>query len=235
LDGFLGNRLTIAQPAEGFRAGHDSVLLAAAVPATDQSSVLELGAGAGVASLCLAARVRGARVLGIDNDPNMVELANENAARNAMADRVHFECADVKDVSRDKAFDHVFFNPPFHPANGQESPNQARARAMHDAMAAIAKWTRTALGLVRPGGSVTAILRADRGHEMLSAVENDGVIVLPLFPRADEPAKRIIVRIVKGSPKNTRVAAGLVLHDQDGRNTEAAEAVLRHGAALELI
>ena len=234
LDGFLGGRLTIAQPKRGFRAGHDTVLLAAAVPAEPGSRVLELGSGAGVASLCLAARVPGASVLGIEIDPTLIKLANENAARNGMAEGVRFETGNVSQMHLDGAFDHAFFNPPFYPATGQESPNAARDRAMRDADEAISAWMRAALSAVMDGGTITAIVRADRASELLSAAQGLAAILFPLFPRAGEGPKRAIVRVSKGTTGSLRTAAGLVLHEADGRNTEAAEAVLRHGAALRL-
>jgi tRNA1Val (adenine37-N6)-methyltransferase len=244
LDRFLGGRLEIAQPKRGFRAGHDTVLLAAAVPAGSGSRVLELGAGVGVASLCLAARVAWVRILGIEIDAELVGFANENAARNNFADRVRFEQGDaVREEAalilrrwrsdRLEGFDHVFFNPPFHSASGQESPNAARARAMRDGDNALAQWSRTALALTKPGGTVTAILPANRTGEVLVAKE--GAVVFPLLPHAGEQPKRAIVQIVKGSSAPLRMAAGLILHEVDGRNTEAAEAVLRHGAELRLV
>ena len=235
LDGFLGGRLSIAQPRRGFRAGHDTVLLAASVPALTGSHVLELGSGAGIASLCLACRVAQIRVTGIEIDPELVALANENAARNQMADRVTFECADAAAIGGRESFDHVFFNPPFHPASGEESPSACRDLAMRDAANAIGDWTRSGLALTRTGGTVTAILRADRADEMLAASDGRGVILFPLFPRAGEAPKRMIVQFQKGDDAPLHLTAGLVLHEQDGRNTDAAEAVLRHGAALRLV
>ena len=244
LDGFLGGRLTIAQSAHGFRAGHDTVLLAAAVPAEASARVLELGSGAGVASLCLGSRVPGVHVLGIEIDPEEVALANQNAARNAMENRVRFALGDATATENLltlrgsqgvplEAFDHVFFNPPFHPPTGRPSPIPARARAMYDSGNALLHWTRTALALTRPGGTVTAILRANRAGDML--IVKEGAVLFPLFPHAGEPPKRAIVQIVKGSTQPLRTAAGLVLHQANGRNTEAAEAVLRHGAELRLV
>lgn len=233
LDRFLGGRLLIAQSERGFRAGHDTVLLAAAVPAQIGSRVLELGAGAGVASLCLAARVPGAHVLGIEIDSEQVALANENAARNGMTDRVSFELGDASTVQGQQTFDHVFFNPPFHPPTGRQSPIPGRARAMHDNDDALPQWTRTALALTKPGGTITAILRANRAGEML--VVKEGAVLFPFFPHAGEAPKRAIVQIVKDSTEPLRTAAGLVLHEADGRNTEGAEAVLRHGAELRLV
>ena len=51
-DGFLDGRLRILQPKAGYRAATDPVLLAAFAPAEPGQSVVELGCGTGVASLC---------------------------------------------------------------------------------------------------------------------------------------------------------------------------------------
>ncbi|MBL9010312.1 MAG: methyltransferase, partial [Alphaproteobacteria bacterium] len=81
-DAFLGGTLTLVQPASGFRAGVDSVMLAAAVPARAGERVLELGSGAGVAALCLARRVEGVAVTGLEIQADLAALAAENAAAN---------------------------------------------------------------------------------------------------------------------------------------------------------
>ena len=255
LDRFLNGRITVAQPVSGFRAGHDSVLLAAAVPAEPDSRVLELGSGAGVATLCLAARVSGARITGVEIDPDLVRLANENAARNDFADRVSFIAGDVaitphgsvdanpksssplRDASGGgplRNFDHVFFNPPFHPDSAHASPVAARDRATRESSDAVRAWTRRALTLSREGGTVTAIIRADRVDEILDAARDYGGSVFPLLPRLGAAPKRTIVRILKRIGGRFSTASGLILHESDGRSTEAAEAVLRHGESLTL-
>jgi tRNA1(Val) A37 N6-methylase TrmN6 len=294
LDRFLNGRITVAQPVSGFRAGHDSLLLAAAVPAEPNSSVLELGSGAGVASLCLAARVPDIRITGIEIDPELVRLANENAARNAFADRVLFVLGEAEtsifeptSPSRggrsaaatrgasgggqppqhligSESFDHVFFNPPFHPNSAHVSPVAARDRATRDTSDAVRAWTGRALALARDGGTVTAIIRADRVEEIVDASRGYGGVLFPLLPRLGVTPKRVIVQIKKSpivfpSPLEGEgahsaakqrasgrkggdtqsnlgfvTAAGLILHEADGRSSEAAEAVLRHGKSLTL-
>jgi tRNA1(Val) A37 N6-methylase TrmN6 len=262
LDRFLNGRITVAQPVSGFRAGHDSLLLAAAVPAEPNSSVLELGSGAGVASLCLAARVPDIRITGIEIDPELVRLANENAARNGFADRVLFVSADANQdglpfpppftgrgpisdsgavagpsVSRSDGggtFDHVFFNPPFHPNSAHVSPVAARDRATRDTSDAVRAWTGKALALARDGGTITAIVRADRVEEIVDASRGYGGVLFPLLPRLGVTPKRVIVGILKQKGGEFATAAGLILHEADGRSTEAAEAVLRHGKSLTI-
>jgi tRNA1Val (adenine37-N6)-methyltransferase len=147
---------------------------------------------------------------------------------------VRFAPADVSAYESAESFDHVFFNPPFHPDSGQVSPSFARDRAKRDTELAVACWTRAALALTKAQGTVTAILRADRVAEMLAETSGYGATMFPLVPRAGEAPKRVIVRITKGDGPTLRRAAGLVLHEADGRSTAAAEAVLRHGAPLAL-
>ena len=64
-DAFLGGQLRLFQPAQGYRAGMDAVLLAAAVPAEAGQRVLDLGCGAGTAGLCLAKRVDAVALTGV--------------------------------------------------------------------------------------------------------------------------------------------------------------------------
>ena len=282
LDWFLNGRITVAQPKNGFRAGHDSVLLAASVPAEPGSRIVELGSGAGVASLCLAARVSDVVILGVEIDFDLVRLANENALRNNVADRVSFTVGDASHVSffpppragevscRDGGglLDHVFFNPPFHPDSAHMSLHASRDRAMRDSTDAVRTWTARALSLVKDGGTVTAIVRADRVDDILNVAHDHRGIVFPLFPRIGVDPKRAIVQITKVNPRGLPspllsaearrakadegeggakrrkggdtqnvqfiTAAGLVLHESNGRNTPAAEDILRHGQALNL-
>jgi tRNA1(Val) A37 N6-methylase TrmN6 len=58
--------------------------------------------------------------------------------------------------------------------------------------------------------------------------------VLPVHPRPDAPAIRILVRAVKASRTPLTVLPGLMLNDADGRPTPDAEGLLRAGLALPL-
>jgi tRNA1(Val) A37 N6-methylase TrmN6 len=228
-DNFLNGRVIARQSATGFRSGLDAVMLAAAVPARSGDDVLELGAGAGVASLCLTSRVRGCRGVAVEIDPLLAELARENA--NANRAPVAVVCADIfalpAEIKRD--FAHVFCNPPFH--QGEASPDPVRDRALRDD-GRLRDWLELGLKRTASGGTFTTILRADRLGEALGALPARGVTVLPLWPRECVTAKRVIVQAVKGSGAALALTSGLVLHDADGRYTAAADAILRGSGAL---
>lgn len=229
---FLDGRVKVAQAESGFRSGLDAVMLAAAVPAAPGQTALELGAGSGTASLCLAARVPGIAVTGVEWDEDLTALAQANAAANG-AD-CSFIAADIfalpKGLKRD--FEQVFANPPFH-GEGRSSPDAARAAALMDG-GRLSDWLKLGLQRTVSGGFFTAILRADRLNEALGALPEHGLCAFPLWPRQSEAAKRVIVQLRKGSNAPFALLPGLVLHQDDGSWTPEADAVLRRGNALAL-
>jgi tRNA1(Val) A37 N6-methylase TrmN6 len=230
---FLGGKITVSQPENGFRAGLDAVMLAAAVP--ESRNVLELGAGAGTASLCLAARLARISVTGIEIDPGLAKLANENAAANGMAERVRFIAADAFALLLEFKceYDAVLMNPPFH-GEDQSSPDPSRARALMD-RGALRDWLEAGAKRTVSGGSFTAILRADRLNEALTALPETGLVVYPLWPKAGEPARRILIQLRKGGRAPFCLLPGLILHEANGAYTGEADAVLRGEAALALV
>lgn len=232
-DTFLGGRICARQPLGGFRSGLDAVVVAAAVPAQANDRILELGAGAGIASLCLAARVVNCELVGVEIDPRLVAVANANAGTNGFDTRVTFVEADVTALPQNLRieFDHVFCNPPFH-ADDQRSPDTARAMATHGAT--LADWIKTGFARSRSGGTFTAIVRADRLATVLETTGSEGVTVFPLWPHAGTPAKRVILQVCRSSRAPFVLLAGMVLHRSDGAYTDQADAVLRGGAALAL-
>jgi tRNA1Val (adenine37-N6)-methyltransferase len=234
-DKFLGGRVIVHQLAQGFRSGLDAVMLAAAVPAKARETILELGSGAGAASLCLAARVPDCDVTGLEIDPALAEIANENTKSNGVDARVKFIASDLFAMPREVLyeFDHVLTNPPFHAGEGEISPDAARDMALRDT-GRLGEWISTGMKRVTSGGTFTAIIRADRLGEALTALREKGVAIFPLWPRAGEPAKRVIVQATKGSRAPLALLAGLVLHEADGAYTRETDAILRNGGSLAL-
>lgn len=239
-DAFLGGRLRLRQPAAGYRAAIDPVLLAAAVPAAAGDSVADLGCGVATAGLCLLARVPGVRVSGLELQAPLADLATQNAALNGCSDRLAVVLGDVAAppaALTPGGFDHVMLNPPYlEAASARASAHEMRRIATVEGSADLAAWIACALGLLRPRGSLTVIHRADRLDRLLALLPLacGDIAVFPLWPRQGENAKRVLVQARKGSAGPLRFLAGLALHDAGGAFTPAAEAVLRDARGLDL-
>lgn len=240
-DRFLNGRLTLRQPREGYRAATDPVLLAAATPVKPGAAVLDLGCGVATAALCLAARVGNLDLAGLELQPEYAALARVNAQLNGIEMIVHQ--GDVRNIVRElrqRMFDAVMLNPPWHPDHdvGSPIPSKDIANRMD---ADLTVWLSAAMTRARPGGWIVIIQRIERLPDILRelAPRAGDISVLPLSARIGRPAKRVIVKARKGSRGPFQLAAPLVLHDgashhKDGDDfSDAATAILRHGAGLE--
>ena len=241
-DAVLGGRLRLRQPLTGHRVGHDAILLAAATDGRAGEYAVDLGAGVGAAGLALAARVAGLKVTLAEIDPTLSALAAGNARLNHMDDRVDVITVDVEDMQALAAVglapgsvDRVLMNPPFHDAARQNlSPDPGRRLAYAAAPGLLQRWIASAAWLLKPQGVFAMIWRADALAEVQSALMAGfgGIAVLPVYPRPDAPAIRVLVRARKAGGGGAVTYPGLILNDGHGKPSSAAEAVLRGGGTL---
>jgi tRNA1(Val) A37 N6-methylase TrmN6 len=245
-DAFLGGALTILQPKAGYRAGLDAVLLAAAAPARSGEHLLDVGAGVGVVGLAAARRLAGLQVTLVEQDAQLVALARDNIRRNRLAERASVVVADVmRPLSESPElhaaagrFDHAVCNPPFLvEGRGSAAGEPMRAAASTMPAAGLERWVQFTAAMVRAGGTVTLIQRADALHDVLAAMDGrfGGARLLPLYPRANSAASRVLVQATKGSRAPLTLLPGIVLHNDDNGFRPEIEAILRHAAALEVV
>jgi tRNA1(Val) A37 N6-methylase TrmN6 len=236
-DAVLGGRLRLLQPKRGHRVGHDAILLAVATAVRAGEHAVEFGAGAGAAGLALGLREPHLTITLVEIDPELAALAAENAARNGLAERVRVITADIERLEA-KTFapaDRVLMNPPFNdPRRYNVSPDRKRRIAHVAAPDLLPRWIGKAAALLRDGGVLTLIWRADELNSVLDALQPTfgDVAILSVYPREDAAPIRVLVRAVKGAPWSRSDCAGLVLNDAAGKPTQAAEAVLREAATL---
>lgn len=237
-DGLLNGRLKLRQPARGYRAGLDAALLAAACNAAPGERVLEAGCGPGAALLAAAWRSPQARFVGVERDPEALELARQNIALNGLQDRVEAVAGDVQAPFKAlglPVFDKVMANPPFFddPA-ALKAPAPAKTGAWM-ADGGLAAWTGFLSKAVREGGQILIIHRADRLADILSllAPKAGSFRIRPVHPFADEPAKRVLVQATKTGKAPLVLLPPLVLHDREGgKHMAQVEAILRGEAEL---
>jgi len=242
-DAVLGGRLVLRQQRRGHRFGHDAILLAAATDARAGERACELGAGVGAAGLALAHRVGGLGVTLVEIDPALATLARENAVRNQLSDCVDVVTLDVAAPARAFAQSglaaescaRVLMNPPFNDPAQRVSPDAARRRAHVGTTDGLRAWVDSASFLLGASGTLTLIWRAEGLADVLTALAAFGAVtILPVHPRPDAAAIRILVAATKGSRAPLTLLPGLTLNDTDGRPGAAAETVLRGGAPLSM-
>lgn len=248
VDRFLGGQVEVAQPLVGHhRAGLEAVLIAAAIPLDAEGMVVDLGAGAGVAGLCVAARCPSASVLLVERDRTLVTAARSSLAlpaNAAFAPRVRIVETDIAapEAAREaaglprEAADYVIMNPPFHARDAVRQPAGDSRKAAHLlGDAGLDPWFKAAASALRPSGILVAIFPAAGLDDLLAAAGNrfGAIELLPIHPRAGRPALRVILRGRKGRRGGVAIRPGLTLHEPEGnRYVPAVDAILRDGRAL---
>ena len=240
-DTLLGGRIRLRQPVQGYRVAIDPVLLAAAVPAGPGDRVLEIGAGTGAAALCLASRVEGCFVTGLERDQDLAALCRQNVAANGLDRNVEIIVGDLRAPPArlgPASFDHAMANPPWLSGEAGPAPrNRQRAKAHVEQGADLIHWVRFAATMLRRGGTLTTILTAERLDEHLAAYTASGIgetAVVPLWSKNDgRPAHRVVLRGRKDIRAPVSLLPGFVLHVSNGGYSPEIEPILRHGAALD--
>ena len=237
-DAFLGGKLYLYQPRNGYRAGIDAVMLSASIQATKGARVLELGCGVGTAILCLGTRIPGLCLTGVEREKGFAELARKNGG-----DTLEVILADIDALPmtlRQRQFDHVLANPPFYDRAASIPSKVATREAAHGAQTPLARWVRVAAKRLAPKGQAHFIHRIAALPELMRALPNDlgSVEVLPLAARHGRAPDRFILRARKNGRADFRLHSPLILHQGDRHNAAEnrydpkVQAVLRDGAPL---
>jgi tRNA1(Val) A37 N6-methylase TrmN6 len=219
-DAFLGGQLRLRQPTDGHRAGHDAMLLAAATPARPGERVVDFGAGVGAAGLAVARRVVGINLVLVEIDPDLADLARHNAASNGLpAEVVVLDLASAAESFADRGLppdsaDVVLMNPPFNdPSRHRASPNRNRAIAHVATATTLESWIHAARRLLKSGGALTLIWRADAVSQILAQLDRGfgSLQIMPVHGDAASPAIRLLVRATKGGRAPAALHPGLIL------------------------
>jgi tRNA1(Val) A37 N6-methylase TrmN6 len=242
-DAFLGGRLRLRQPKSGHRAGHDAMLLAAATSARVGDRVVDFGAGVGAAGLAVATRIAGIRIVLIEIDKALVELARGNAVSNRIeANVVAMDLAASAETFAGAGLapdsvDVVLMNPPFNDSKRHRpSPDKSREIAHVADAATLESWIHAARRILKSGGVLTLIWRADGLGQVFAALDRGfgSLAILPVHGNAATPAIRVLVRAIKGGRAPTALYPGLMLNDESGVPNKQVDEVLAGRGVLPL-
>lgn len=242
-DAFLGGQLRLRQPRSGHRAGHDAMLLAAATVVRCGDRVVDFGAGVGAAGLAVARRVAGIKLVLVEIDERLAALARGNAASNAIpADVIALDVTSSAELFAASGLppdsaDAVLMNPPFNDATRhRSSPDKARETAHVATATTLESWIHAARRVLKSGGVLTLIWRADGLAEVLAALDRGfgSLVILPVHSDARTSAIRVLIRAIKGGKAPAQLQVALVLNDEPAVPNKQVQEVLAGKGVLPM-
>lgn len=227
-DCLFGGALVLCQDRRGYRFSIDAVLLAGLTRVKPKDRIMELGTGCGVVLLALAVQNLGAHWEGVEIQPRLASLAQENVAANGLAGRVFIHPMDWKDVPRlfpAQGFDLVVSNPPYRrPLSGRINPDAQKAAARHELKGSVRDMFASAAHVLKHGGRCAVIYPASRLDDLMAATLEAGFRpkrLTLIHSRAEAPARLVHLECAKGAGQELHVAPPFFIYDGHGRYTEA--------------
>lgn len=228
-DYILNGKIEIMQPKRGYRVAIDPILLASFVDVKPHQEVLDVGCGVGTISLILKNREIRSNITAIDIDDVMCDFCQQNAKANKLEIEVincSIENAGFNEKLKSKYFDQIVTNPPFFEDRSSRISNTKRLANFETIE--LKTWISLCLKKLKNNGVFSIIHNASRIGDILKAV--DGLLgdieIIPIYSKEGNDAKRVIVCGKKGRKSDTKIATGIVVHNNDGSYTDIAKKIL---------
>jgi tRNA1(Val) A37 N6-methylase TrmN6 len=196
LDSFYHGRILLLQKKRGYRFSVDAPLLADFIRTRPADRLLELGAGNGIISLLLS-RKPFRRIVCLEVQPGLADLARRNVALNRLEDRILVLEQDLRDFEPPEKFDLVFSNPPYIKGSGGHlSRSEEKSIAKHEIKGDVFDIMRTVGRVLEKDGRACFIFPVKRRGDFERALERSGLKMRTLrfvHSRRGEPARWFLV------------------------------------------
>ena len=165
-DEILNGRIKVIQRKRGYRFSLDALLLAHFIGPGKSCHLLDLGTGSGIISLILAYLRPGIRIVGIEIQTALADMAMRTLALNGLQDTINIIVGDIRklaDLIPAHASDVVVANPPYRRLHsGRINPESEKAQARHELSGSLDDFLTAAMYALKPGGRLYLIYPARR-------------------------------------------------------------------------
>ncbi len=230
LDTLFGGQLQIIQEKAGYRFSIDALLVAHFALIRPRERVIDLGTGCGVIPLTLIFRRKVAKVIGVEIQPALADLARRNASLNRMAGRINIWEKDFKSFKGNVyagRFDVVITNPPYRRiGTGRLNPQEEKARARHEIHATLDDMLKAAFFLLKDKGRIYMIYPASRTADLVEGLRRFHLEPKQLqfvHSRRSGEARLLLVEAYKEGRPETFIRPPFILYGEGGQYTEEAK------------
>jgi tRNA1Val (adenine37-N6)-methyltransferase len=225
LDAICGGEVQVLQRRTGYRFTLDPILLAHFAvfeSGAHRGRLMDLGTGSGIIPLVLAKRLGCKDITALELQPRLYSLAERNVYLNRCEQQVTLVQGDLRQVEQffvAGTFTHVVSNPPYRACTtGRSSLTVEKALARHEVACELPDVARAARYLLAPRGGLCVVYPAARFAGLAGVLREHGLepkTARMVHPRADRPAKLVLLHAVKGGRADLMVLPALVLHSED--------------------
>ena len=230
--------LRLIQKKDGFCFGVDAVLLANFADVKKNDAVLDLGTGTGVIPLLIAGKTEAGRILGLEIQREMVEMASRSVKLNGLEDRVEIVCGDIKkarEIFGLSGFDVVVSNPPYmNFGSGLVNRSDAKAIARHEILCTLEDIISVSRGILKPGGQLAMVHRPERLADVVYFMRNYGIepkYIRFVHPSPYKKANLFLIKGARGGRPQLKTLEPLYVYDEKGNFSSEINRIYCRGEA----
>lgn len=215
--------LRIIQKTDGFCFGVDAVLLSHFAQVPKGGSVIDLGTGTGIIAVLIAAKKSPARVVGLEIQPEIAEMASRSIELNGLGETVSIVQGDIREAVAmfgASSFDAVTTNPPYMTkGGGLINPADSKAISRHEILCTLSDVVSAAGKLLKPGGKFSMVHRPQRLADIICAMRENSIepkLLRFVHPSPGKKPNLILISGTKNGNPELRVQEPLYVYDSQG-------------------
>lgn len=223
IDDLLSPSFKIIQHERHFRFAIDAVLLANFTTVKKDEFVIDLGTGTGVIPLLLAGRQQPRRVIGIEIQNMLVDMARRSVLLNSLEDYIDIRELDLKNAAEQLGYgiaDVVTANPPYRPVdNGEKNLLEPVAIARHEVCCTLQDVLKSASQLLKNRGRFYMVHLAERLSDIIATAKLyrlEPKVLRMVHSYVQNQAKLVLIQMVKGAQSSLQVLPPLIIYDRPG-------------------
>lgn len=229
--------LQIIQNTEFFCFGIDSVLLANfAKDMRHHSVVMDLGTGNGILPILLSAKTKAKKIIGVEVQKELVELANRNILFNELEDKIQIIHSNVKNVDtiiEKNTIDVIVSNPPYKPLHtGLQNESKQKLIARHEIEATLEDFIRTSYTMLKDKGALYMVHRIERLADILVALRKYKMEPKEIQFVQDvkqTPPKLVLIKAVKNAHAFLKVKPTIYIREENGEQSSQMQEIRNGG------
>lgn len=228
IDDLEFKNLKIIQNKDGFCFGMDSVLLSDfAKEIKKNSRIADLGTGTGILPILLSGKTEYTKIVGIEIQKEVAEMANRSILLNNLENRIQIICEDIKNLKAkydQGTFDAIVTNPPYKKiGTGKINKKDKKIISRHEITANLEDFISISNYLLKDQGSIYMVHRPERIADifvLLRKYKLEPKVLRLVYPNLEKSPNLILIKAVKNAKPFLKVEKPLIVYASEGNYTE---------------
>ncbi len=220
--------IKIIQKKDGFCFGIDSILLSDfAKNIKYNSNVLDLGTGTGILGFLLIAKTKVNKVIGIEIQSDIADMANRSIVMNGLEDRfeiINCNINDLEEKLKIDSFDAIITNPPYKKINsGKVNESETKLISRHEVKASLEDFIKVSFKMLKDKGTLYMVHRAERLVDILYEMRKNRMEPKRLrfvYSNGKSDSKLVLIEAIKNGKSYIKVDEPLYVYNEDGTYTD---------------